>query len=67
MASNPRAKREMAWHGVPLLVVGLLLGVALGVTVWSAILGDMSIGLVVGVATGLLVGIAMVDLSPPVV
>lgn len=65
MTSKPKARRHTTRRGVPWLLVGVLLGVASGLTVWSAVLGDASVGLVVGISTGLLLGVALLDIAPP--
>ena len=54
------APGAVAW-----IVAGMMVGIGSGLTIWSQLLGNASVGLLFGISMGLLVGIAVIDIRPP--
>jgi hypothetical protein len=65
MGSRARARTDSSPRGVAWIVIGMVVGIGTGLTIWSQLLGNLSVGLLFGISTGLLVGIAVIDVRPP--
>ena len=65
LASKVRPRSGAAPGAVAWIVAGLLVGIGSGLTIWSQLLGNASVGLLFGISTGLLAGIAIIDIRPP--